>query len=224
MSEWWTYHLSDLLLFSARTYYRLYELYNAAIWPAQILALALALAILLLLRRGQAASRAISLILAAGWLWIGVAFLGRRYAAINWSATDFAWAFGIEAGLLLWFGVVRGGLAFARPTRLKGRVGIGVFLFALLVEPLLAPLLGRGWRGAQLLLLCPDPTAIGTLGLLLLAQTRRRWPLMVVPVLWCLYTAVFLLAMKSPDFWIPPVAAAVSILLLARGRWASVPD
>ena len=39
MSEWWTYHLSDFLLFSPRTYYRLFELYNAAIWPAQIVAL-----------------------------------------------------------------------------------------------------------------------------------------------------------------------------------------
>ena len=33
MSEWWTYHLSDFLLFAPRTYYRLFELYNAAIWP-----------------------------------------------------------------------------------------------------------------------------------------------------------------------------------------------
>ena len=36
MSEWWTYTLSDFLLFSPRTYYRLFELYNDEIWPAQI--------------------------------------------------------------------------------------------------------------------------------------------------------------------------------------------
>ena len=41
MSEWWTYTLSDFLLFSPRTYYRLFELYNAEIWPAQIVALTL---------------------------------------------------------------------------------------------------------------------------------------------------------------------------------------
>ena len=44
MSEWWTYTLSDFLLFSPRTYYRLFEIYNAAIWPAQIVALGLGLA------------------------------------------------------------------------------------------------------------------------------------------------------------------------------------
>lgn len=40
MSEWWTYTLSDFLLFSAPTYHRLFELYNREIWPAQIVALA----------------------------------------------------------------------------------------------------------------------------------------------------------------------------------------
>ena len=29
MSEWWTYRLSNFLLFSPRTYYRLFELYNS---------------------------------------------------------------------------------------------------------------------------------------------------------------------------------------------------
>ena len=33
MSEWWTYRLSDFLMFSPRTYYRLFELYNAEVWP-----------------------------------------------------------------------------------------------------------------------------------------------------------------------------------------------
>ena len=34
MSEWWSYSPSDFLLFSARTYYRLFEIHNAALWPA----------------------------------------------------------------------------------------------------------------------------------------------------------------------------------------------
>ena len=57
-SEWWTYSLRDFLLFSPRTYYRLFELYNAAIWPAQIVALGLGLAVLALLRRAGSRARA----------------------------------------------------------------------------------------------------------------------------------------------------------------------
>ena len=41
MSEWWTYRLSSFLLFSPRTWFRMHELYNADIWPAQLAALAL---------------------------------------------------------------------------------------------------------------------------------------------------------------------------------------
>ena len=45
MPEWWTYALSDFLLFSPRTYYRLIERHNAAVWPAQIVTLGLGLGI-----------------------------------------------------------------------------------------------------------------------------------------------------------------------------------
>ena len=49
MPEWWTYSLSDFLLFSPRTYYRLIERHNLAVWPAQLLAFVLGLAIAFLL-------------------------------------------------------------------------------------------------------------------------------------------------------------------------------
>ncbi|HEY1250855.1 MAG TPA: DUF6064 family protein [Thermoanaerobaculia bacterium] len=210
MSEWWTYHLSDFLLFSARTYYRLFEIYNAAIWPAQILALALGIGILVLLRRGPATSKWISWTLAAGWIWTAVAFLKLRYATINWSAAYFAWAFGIEGLALLLIG--GSALTFERPRDLAGRIGLATYAFALLVLPFAAALPGREWRGAQLFLLCPDPTAIGTFGLLLCARARHRWLLMIVPVLWCLYSGFFLLAMKSPDWWIAPLLAGLAVV------------
>jgi hypothetical protein len=49
MSEWWTYRLTSFLLFSPRTYYRLIELYNESIWPAQLAAAACGLTIAVLL-------------------------------------------------------------------------------------------------------------------------------------------------------------------------------
>ena len=56
MSEWWTYRLTSFLLFSPRTYYRMLELYNLAIWPAQIVGVAIGLSIvaLLFMKRGGA--------------------------------------------------------------------------------------------------------------------------------------------------------------------------
>ena len=41
MAEWLTYSLTDFLLFSPQIYFRLFELYNRAVWPAQIPAVGL---------------------------------------------------------------------------------------------------------------------------------------------------------------------------------------
>ena len=220
MSEWWTYHLSDFLLFSSRTYFRLFEIYNAAIWPAQLLAAGLGAAIFALLWRGAARvrDRAIPAILAAGWLWVAGAFLASRYAAINWAAVYFAWAFVLEAAFLIWTGVLRRRLAFEWPANFGSRIGLGIFLFALVLQPLLAPLLGRGWRGVQIFGVAPDPTAVATFGVLLLARGRGRGPLMVIPFLWCAITGATLLAMKAPDAWIPPLAAVLAAAVIASPK------
>ena len=166
------------------------------------------------LRGGR--GRSIAGILAACWLFVAIAFHAHRYATINFAAVYFAWAFGLEAALLLWFGVVRGRLTFDRPSDPAGRTGLAIFLFALVVEPLVGPLLGRGWRAVELFGVAPDPTAVATLGLLLLARGRGRWVPMVIPVLWCAVTGAFLSAMQVPDAWIAPLAAA---LVVAMAMW-----
>ena len=214
MSEWWTYRLSDLLLFSPRTYYRLFELYNAAIWPAQLVAIALGFSVLLFGRRpGASRGHWIAAILAGCWLWIAIAFHANRYATINWAAVNFAWGFGFEAALLLWTGVLRGRLVFGPGEGPIGRAAVGIFLFALVAQPILGPLCGRPWRQVEIFGVTPDPTAVATLGLLLLAAGRVRWELLAVPAIWCAISCATLLAMKAPDFWVTPLSAALAVSL-----------
>ena len=160
MSEWWTYSLSDLILFSRAAYFRLFELYNAAIWPAQIAVFALGVVILeRSLRGGTRASRGrgIAALLAAGWLWVAIAFHAARYATLNTAAPVFAWIFAIEAALLLWIGVVRGRLLFGRPETAWEWCGFVLFVFALAVFPFVALLCGRGLRAAEIFGLSSRP-------------------------------------------------------------------
>lgn len=217
MSEWWAYGLRDLLLFSPRTYYRLLELYNLEWWPLQLLALALGAAVLVLWQRGGArAGRAIVAILALGWLWVAWGFHWQRYAGINWAASYFAWAFVVQA-LLLWLGVLRGRLTPAPASRLQQRAGLGLFLFALLLFPLIGPLLGRNWTQAEVFGMAPDPTALATLGVLLLAGVWPTWWLYPIPVAWCVISGATLWAMEMPDFAIVPLAALLAVLLAVGG-------
>ena len=212
MSEWWTYQLSDFLLFSARTYYRLFERYNIEVWPAQILALAAAFALLACLLRATAwSARVAAALLAACWLWVGWAFHLERYAAINWTARYFAAAFAVEALLLLWIGVARGRVLFT-PAVVKRRAGLCLLLFALFAQPLLGPLLGRPWLQMALFGLAPDPTVAATLGLLL-ASARVPWVLLPVPVLWCLVSGATLWTMGTPEALLMPLLALPPLLL-----------
>jgi hypothetical protein len=116
MSEWWTYRLASFLLFSPKTYYRLIELYNLAIWPAQLAGAAIGLAIIALLisRRGHR-DRIIAGLLGVCWLWVAWAFLYQRYAQINWVAPWFAAAFAFEAMLLVGLGAFAGRIVFSPP-------------------------------------------------------------------------------------------------------------
>lgn len=212
MSEWWTYSLRDLLLFSPHTYYRLFELYNLAWWPLHILALALGAALLVLgLRGGDRAGRATATIVALSWLWVAWSFHWQRYASINLAAGYFAWAFAAQGLLLLWMGAVRGRLTPTPASRMQFCFGIGLLLFALLAVPSLAPLFGRSWTQAEVFGMAPDPTALATLGVLLLTDPRRTYALYPIPVAWCLISGATLWAMQVPDFAIVSVAALLGV-------------
>jgi hypothetical protein len=210
MSEWWTYRLSDFLLFSPQAYFRLFELYNLAVWPAQLAVLGLGAVMALLLWRGGAGvGRIVSALLAAAWLWIAWAFHLQRYATINLAGTHLAAAFAIQAVLLLWFGVVRDRMAPGRQ-RLAW-AGVGLFLFAL-AYPLIGLWLGRPWTQLEVFGLAPDPTVVATLGVALLASPPARGILLVIPILYCAVGGATLWAMASPEAPVLPLAALLALL------------
>jgi hypothetical protein len=184
MSEWWTYRLSDFLMFSPRTYWRLVELYQRDVWPLQLLALGIGIALLwLAARRPQGAVRAICAVLALAWLWVGWAFHLERYATVNWAARYLAAAFALEALLLVVLGALRPGPP-PRSKRDRGRTP-GLFLAAcgILLYPTGILLAGRPLAQAEIFGVMPEPTALGSVGLLLAAGPARRNWLLIIPVI-----------------------------------------
>jgi hypothetical protein len=225
MSEWWTYRLTSFLLFSPRTYYRLLELYNLAIWPAQLAGMAIGLAIVALLigQRGHY-ERIIAGLLAACWLWVALAFHYQRYVQINWAATWFAVAFACEALLLVVVGVLGGRLAL-QPAR-GGTLWIAVSIIAISIlgYPILAPLTGRPWTTAEIFGVAPDPTAIASVAVLALVRGRIRWLLLVLPVLWCALATATLWAMGAPEGWVVLAACLLALGPALPGTRHDAPD
>lgn len=212
MSEWWTYSLSNFLLFAPRVYWRLFELHNAAVWPAHVLGLLLGLAILAcVLRPRPWSGRVIAAGLAAAWVWVAWSFLWHRYATINWAMTYVAPVFVLEGALLLWIGGVQGRLQVARGTAASA-VGLGLLLYALVLHPLTASLAGRPLQAAEVFAIAPDPTVIATLGILSMATGRVLWVMLLVPLAWSLVSWATLYAMAAPEGWIPLAAAGLAVL------------
>ena len=198
MQDWWSYTISDFLLFSPRTYYRMIERYNESVWPAQLLTTALGVAILAALRSpSPRQGRIIATVLAVLWMWVAWAFLLQRYATINWAIKFVVPLFVLEALLLMWWGGIRGELSFEAGPHARARLGAALFVAAVLVYPTLAVIMDRPWRQAEVFGAAPDPTAIGTVGLLLMTNTRVRWGLLPVPLLWCGIAGATLWAMSA---------------------------
>lgn len=217
MSEWWTYGLSDFLMFSPRVYVRLLAAYNAALWPAQIVTIlfGVATAVLLLVPlRGR--DRLIPAGLGVLWIVVAWAFLWERYATINWGALYVAPAFAIE-GVLLIGAAIGGVLVF--PTRRDARATAAavLVLVAVLGWPALAPLSGRPLASAEVFGLFPDPTALATLAWLAAARGGMRVVSMIIPALWSLVAAATLFTLDSAT-WMLVLAVTGAAIALSISR------
>ena len=217
MQDWLSYRLSDLILFSPRTYYRMFELYHQAIWPAQLITLALVVVILVLLRRDDAWRGAvIAALLAACWLWVAVAFQLGRYATINWAARDFAALFVVQAASLVWYGLVRRRVTFAHSRSNGTWLAPALFVLAVVLPPLAGWAADRTWKQVELFGLSPDATTVATLGLLMMTSPNPPRALMIVPLSWCVIGGATLWALESPEAWVLIGAGIVGLVAMLR--------
>ena len=214
MSQWWTYRLSDFLLFSPRTYFRLFELYNEWLWPAQPVVFALWAVLLAGAWRAAAwAPRALFAALALAWAWVAWAFHWQHLATINWAANGFALAFALQAVLLLAVAVTG-----ARAAPSPSVFGPGLLVAAWLGMPWRGLLSGRPGSAAESFGLTPDATTLGTFGVLLMfapAYRRLSMLLWLVPLLLALVTGATLWAMEVRWAALLPVAGTMAI----AGAW-----
>lgn len=179
---------------SAEEFFALVELYNVTYWPVQVVTFLLGVsAVVLTMTRTAYSDRAISAILASLWLWSGIVFLVVFFSDLTptlfgFAVPGFAYASGalfiIQSILFLYFGVIRGSLAYGSEGGPYATVGFVTIVYAMIVYPLVGYITGHPLPGYPLFGSAPCPVAIFTVGMLML--TNRRMPQLVpiIPLIW----------------------------------------
>lgn len=211
--------------FTQTQFFDVFRQYNQTVWPAQWVLNALALIAIMLAVRGSArSSRLVSLIVAALWMWMGIAYHLVFFAKINPAAMAFGAMFIAEAIMVLWLGVVKDAVHF-RPRRdTSGVVGALLLTHALVLYPALGFLLGRRYPENPTFGL-PCPTTIFTFGLLLWSDAKLPLRIVVIPAVWALigFSAARSLSVTE-DYGLLIAGIVGSALIMLRRRPGLVDD
>lgn len=198
MNAWASYRLQDFIPFTTDIYFRLLERMGEAFWPLHLLTLALGAAALILTLKSRA--RLASLLIAPLWAFVALAFFIQRYAELNWAGSYAGYLFFAQAAILLLIALASCGMG--KPAHWKSPpvvIGMVLAIFGLLGLPLIAPLTGGSWHQAEVFGIHPDPTAIVTLGLVLIAlRSFAMWIAAIVPALWMLISGLTLEVLDAP--------------------------
>jgi hypothetical protein len=211
-----SYRLHDLLMFSADTYYRLFELVNRRAWPAPLIGGVLAVALLAAAITRRAA-RLGSALLALAFAAVALLYVRDGFAAIHWLGPWWLLGFLLQAavGLVVVVALPHGFKAEGAPRALGLAVmtaGVAWPLGSLALRP-------SAWQ-AEVAGLAPDATALLALGWWLCLQPPRRVAalLLPLPLAWCLFSGATLWAMQQPHALALPLAGLLTSLVLWRAR------
>ncbi|MEC4768045.1 MFS transporter permease [Halomonas sp. CUBES01] len=219
MNAWTSYRLQDFIPFTAEVYFRLLERMGETFWPLHLLTLALGAAALALALRHR--PRLACLLPAPLWAFVAVAFFFQRYAALNWAGGYVGNAFIAQAVLLAMLALTGWGIDKAS-SRISPPVvmGIAITLFGLIIMPLTAPLSGGSWYQAEVFGIHADPTAVTTLGLvLIMLRGVALWIAAIIPTLWLLISGLTLQVLGSTG---ATTLFAVLVIALVGVVWKSV--
>lgn len=224
MNSFTSYELQDFIPFSADVYFRLLERISETWWPLHLVSLALGAAALMLalfVRKYEQRARLVCLLIAPVWAFVAMVFFIQHYAQLNWAGNYVGYAFLAQAILLLWLALTGSGLSKApaantrplagsRPAVIGVAIGIAIAVTGLIAQPLIAPLLvaadsvatdsDSSWWQAQVFGIHADPTAITTLGLMLiLLRGWRLWLVAFMPMLWLLLSGLTLWVLEAAE-------------------------
>ncbi|MBF59193.1 MAG: MFS transporter permease [Halomonas sp.] len=219
MNAWTSYQLQDFIPFTAEVYFRLLERMGETFWPLHLLTFAMGATTLFLALRYR--TRLARLLPAPLWAFVAVAFFIQRYAELNWAGGYVGYAFIVQTVLLVVMALTGWGMdKTSSRTSLPVVMGTAITLFGLIIMPLMAPLSGGSWYQAEVFGIHADPTAVTTLGLMLIMlRGFALWIAVIIPALWMVVSGLTLQVLESTG---AAVLFAVLVIALVGLVWKSI--
>ncbi len=178
--------------FTAEEFFDVFRRYNEAVWPAQIGLIAAGLFAAFAAYRANARrswrwAQVAIFLLAALWLWSGIAYHKIFFASLTPAGQVFGSLFIAQAGLLL-ICLWQNGSTFEPTSRTNVTLSFVLIGYALLIYPILGHVLGHQYP-AMPTFGAPCPTTILTFGVFCLLPTSIPRFAVAVPVLWTLVSS-----------------------------------
>ena len=191
-----SFSLRDLLIFSPESYFQLFEISNRALWPFQLpLLLLFTLALVLIYKRPRFTSKLIHSWLGFIWFFVAYWYFNVHYSQISTYAHYLAYAFYVEAFLLFITAFVsrNDAINFDQTDyqKLLLILGVGLITYGLIIHPIMSLLIwNQSLIRAELFSIAPDPTAIASIGFILLFPVKGSLVLIIIPILWLLFSFI----------------------------------
>ncbi|HEY3371943.1 MAG TPA: DUF6064 family protein [Prolixibacteraceae bacterium] len=171
--------------FSIEQFFYVFEQYNLAVFPGQLIIAFLGLVGLVLLHsKAPFKNGFIGIFLGALWIWTGLIYHIEFFSKINQAAFLFGDLFIIQ-GLLILYNSFKDRFHFSFEPQLKDYAGYFFILFGLIIYPLIG-LVSHGSLMKTISLGLPCPSVIFTFGFLILTKSHFPKYLLLIPSLWAI--------------------------------------
>jgi hypothetical protein len=209
------------LPFTRDEFFDVFAVYNQRFWPFVLALWLLTAYTLVRLIRARSSGEPwwIPELLAIHWAWAGLAYHAAFFSSINPAAWVFSALFVLEAGLLLWYGVVRGPLQLSHGPLLQRLLSWGLIAYALLYPAIVR---AEGHAFPRLPTFgVPCPTTILTIGFLLAAGRSLPRVVAVIPLIWAFIagSSAFLLGVRADLMLLAAGIALAVAMIWPKGTW-----
>lgn len=161
-----------------------FEAYNLATWPLQIIACLLGIvAVLLTIKKLKNSNQIISAILSFIWLWTGIVFCVLYWAPVYTPSYAYAVLYIIQ-GIIFFTGIFKPKLFFQFKPNIYSVIGILFIVYSMVGYFLVGYFLGHIYPQSLSFIIAPCPTVVFTFGMLLLTDKKVPKYVLIIPLLW----------------------------------------